>query len=405
MNLINNTKDPIVTLKPLNGYMQTKYSTIESCSGLLELLDKNTNTITINHDYCFVDNLINYLRGNGNEKYLLKHAHNLKNLGIEIVKENYVFINIGGEIMYMSKIFLTTYFEYFEIFFENYAQYDPDYSEILIDKSSILFDQIICNLVSNRNNNVQYQKEISFYGLKERKKFFDLQNLKYYNSCKYVRNILYHENISKLQFENGEYIYDIYYEQETAIFLISDKSFNPNDIEIKNSTSKFRMCKKFGYYKMILSRPSGFVKTQRLKLIFPEYLSSTKILKLCHNNILDLQEKIPYCQEINLNDVTDNFIEFNFNDFINGKCLINNLVINTNINTKYVPYIELYNNNNKLFCSSSLKMIYTNTNNHPNYKIMGIKKMFFDENISMKIFITNIYSDDELSISFDCLYK
>nr|URM61858.1 ankyrin repeat domain containing protein [Mimivirus sp.] len=171
MNLIDNTNNPIITLKTLNGDIQTKHSTIEYCTGLLELLDKNTNIITINHSHYFVDNLLNYLRGNGDEKYLLKYAYDLKNLGIEMTKENYVFINIGGKIIYISKILLTTYFEYFEIFFENYAQYDPDYSKILIDKSSILFDEIIRNLSSDLNKNIQFQREISFYGPKKSKNF------------------------------------------------------------------------------------------------------------------------------------------------------------------------------------------------------------------------------------------
>ncbi|AEQ33128.1 BTB-POZ domain-containing protein [Megavirus chiliensis] len=398
MNLINNTTDPIITLKTLNGDIQTKYSTIAHCTGLLELLDKNTNVITINHGHYFIDNLLNYLRGNGDEKYLLKYAYDLKNLGIEMTKENYVFINIGGKIIYISKILLTTYFEYFEIFFENYAQYDPDYSKILIDKSSVLFDEIIRSLALDLNKNIQFQKEISFYGPKQIKKFFDLENLRYYNPSRYSRQIMYFDSITNLKLKNGKYVYEIDNEVKTAIFLISDISINLDDIEIKNTTDKFKKCKIFGHYKMILSRHTN------PRLIFPEHLSSVKILKLCHNNTLDLQEKISHSQKLNLDNIIENYIEFNFNNSVNGKCLINKITINTNIDKKYMTHIELYNNN-KLTCCSSLKLTYTDSDNHPGYEIIGIKDMFFNEETSIRIYIIDVYDNDEMTISFDCLYK
>ncbi len=69
-----------------------------------------------------------------------------------------------------------------------------------------------------------------------------------------------------------------------------------------------------------------------------------------------------------------------------------------------MTHIELYNNN-KLTCCSSLKLTCADSDNHPACEIVGIKDMFFNEETSIRIYIIDVYDNDEMTISFDCLYK
>lgn len=98
---------------------------------------------------------------------------------------NKVIINVNGKIFIFDKKFLTDNFEYFNNFFHNYKHLDPDYTDIQIDRSDIIFEYIIDHI-----NGLKYDQyvilnylpdiklDLDYYGYKNKELPFDyVENL------------------------------------------------------------------------------------------------------------------------------------------------------------------------------------------------------------------------------------
>ena len=75
-----------------------------------------------------------------------------------------VCLNIGGKIVYFSREYLHTKFEYFELFFKYNCKLAPDYSSILIDRCFTRFNTMIYSLEKNLPMSDRVYSECLFYG-------------------------------------------------------------------------------------------------------------------------------------------------------------------------------------------------------------------------------------------------
>ncbi|AGC01674.1 BTB family protein [Acanthamoeba polyphaga moumouvirus] len=131
----------IINIKTKEGIIQTYFQTIKLCQPLVDKIENNA--IFVDIEYRKMLTLLNYLRGVFKMEKLLRIAYDLKNIGIEIEMNGYVFINVGGKIFCLEKLKLENKFDYFEMFFRRYESLHPDYTSILIDRCPIIFKLIL----------------------------------------------------------------------------------------------------------------------------------------------------------------------------------------------------------------------------------------------------------------------
>ncbi|BCS83642.1 BTB/POZ domain protein [Cotonvirus japonicus] len=415
-----NDQDPIITIKTKGSDLQTKFSTIKDCQALLNLLNMDNKTIIIDKSYDEVDNLLNYLRGNYNEHFLARNAHNFRQLGIEIIKDDYVFINIGGKILYLCKTYLENKFGYFEKFFENYTKFHPDYSAIMIDRSPKLFERIL-NLIkidNLGNNSTKYKNESEFYLFKSNKYFLDMTCDSFHEKERYNIREMKRE-IKSIHSSTCQYFHSYRYPKD--VYLISDNLTPENikTINIKcncsdnfsvNCEVRIKACKFPGIYFVKPKRKhSKSEKNLGFTLTFPKELISTKILECYSDKGYDFifADKKSIQETLDLTTIKNNYIEIHLKEIIN-KHNINtnndfyayNLNINTNIKKKYLSHVELINNNN-IFCRTSIEKNYLSDEN-TNYKFENINKYCFGLNTKLKIYLFNTNHDDELILRLKC---
>ena len=231
MDTVVNTNNPIIAIKTHTYPIKTKFSTISSCKKLVDLIDYSTRTIESDTSYDTMDEILNVLRNNYVEKALIPIAADLKRFGMEISINGYCYVNIGGQIFFLSKKLLTTRFGYFEVFFQNYAKFDPDYSEILIDRSAKLFAKIISMISSTELLEFideQIKTEIDFYLYKPVNQFLNMHRIGFLAGSEKTYKKYSLKNILELTSDN---IYIIESKKPT-IYI----KFN-TDISIENISS------------------------------------------------------------------------------------------------------------------------------------------------------------------------
>lgn len=167
-SILNRSHNPIpiimdsnqtITIQTPQGFIQTKYSTIQNTQ-LVDLIDSKYQ---INIDILLPNmiTIINYLRGyNVDLKQVSCDAKRLDLLDIH----DTVLINIGGKIYCLEKQFLVSNFKFFESFFEWNKDSDPDYSEHMIDRCYMVFDDILNHVMNNTElKNPFSNDELNFY--------------------------------------------------------------------------------------------------------------------------------------------------------------------------------------------------------------------------------------------------
>ncbi|AGF85602.1 hypothetical protein QJ854_gp180 [Moumouvirus goulette] len=205
-----------VTIITGNKSFQTKYETIKNVPGFVNNLDSN-NTIITQIPKKYVKIILNYLRGyEVTETCDIYHYMYLLNMDIQ--KENYVKINIGGKIFYLDKNFLISKLEYFEKLFLFHNSLDPDYSSIVIDRCYELFEQVIKYIEKEKQIyfevepkiNTNLQNELNFYGEKLPKIVKKFINFDHFN---FIKN-------------PGDNFYYIKYPITTYKYLSSTNDYN-----------------------------------------------------------------------------------------------------------------------------------------------------------------------------------
>ena len=163
---IESTK--IISINTNNATFQSTYQTISSYPELLELMNPTTFTIDVDISGLDVEMLLDYLRGYQINYDLIENILN---------KLGNTKINVGGKIFCLSKTKLTDNFSYFESFFRHHEKLDSNYTSILIDRSSRLFQDVLFFIKryssdksdhSNNSNNFNRQLylDLQYYGFK-----------------------------------------------------------------------------------------------------------------------------------------------------------------------------------------------------------------------------------------------
>ena len=163
-NLSSNT---IITIHTSGDILQTTFDTIKQNDKLMELLDQSKKTINVDIDHQSMVSVLNYLRGYKID--LIKEAPEAARK-LDMIQDgsNEIRINIGGKIKFLSKEYLCSKFEYFELLFKYNSQLDPDYSNILIDRCYIMFDKMMTSIEKNRRVSDDIYDEFLFYGYRDK---------------------------------------------------------------------------------------------------------------------------------------------------------------------------------------------------------------------------------------------
>lgn len=407
--------DPIITIKTLSKQFQTRYSTIETCSVLTKLIDKSTNCITELANDEFIEVLLNYLRNNYNEEDLIKFANDFKLLGIKIEMDGYVFVNIGGKIFFLSKNFLTHNFNYFENFFKNYQQYNPDYSAILIDRSNNLFEKVIKIPYSNLHLCKQIVTELEFYNINYPHNFFKFGNKEYVRKERYANVYIHYEQVNKFKFKNSE----------RSVIIVPNKRVNTSKLDLKIIKQKnIKYHTNFGFYQ---------IKIAKEKSTYPIYnstkesqIKSEEAVKLKHNikhliEHLDnpkifvqngpkiskyLKNKFYY--RCDLSTINDCVVKFNFDEIIikNNlpKCqYITDIIININNNT-IIPkqfVFTLNNQDNRIFSKTQSKVTYKNLHGYKAYVPRGFRLFMVPKETTMTLEFYDSQCFGEIILQFE----
>ncbi|BCS82744.1 putative BTB/POZ domain-containing protein [Cotonvirus japonicus] len=368
----NNT---IITINTLRGPLQTRYETISGCSKLVEMI--NDCTIDLKLSKNTVLKILNYLRGCVSIKELYNNANCAYTLGIIFDEEDFVYLNIGGIIVYLNKTILETNFEYFQAFFRNYSNLEPDYTSILIDRCPI----ILKNILEKINKNITVfteieEKELEYYCYKCPNYFIDNSVLKYSkdhlgliktilpNATFNIGNepskklILYETNcmtealkIHKFVFENSFNIVDFHLISPIDNKLLANFTIKKND-EILN-INRYIDHYHINYieeYKIIrlLLRQNNEKCTYEISL--PMEINVNEIIyhdRLSNYSIKKYKKYASFLKEIH---EPVNCVKFNLNESlgimdilkISDDCIMENLMFR--LSDSNIKYIELFSN-------------------------------------------------------------
>ncbi|CAH6420140.1 Hypothetical protein KVN_LOCUS25 [uncultured virus] len=177
---IQKKNSDIININATGGKIQTTYQIIKLNEILLESIDENNN-ISLDIKYKNMKKIINYFRGYYSDKILWTMPVEAKKLGLKFEINGFVYLNISGKHYYMSKQFLISRLEFFELFFKYNSKFDPDYSKILIDRCDNIFDDIM-KYISYKHVKFtkQIEQELLFYGLKKYQ-FIDTEQIKFFS--------------------------------------------------------------------------------------------------------------------------------------------------------------------------------------------------------------------------------
>jgi hypothetical protein len=181
--------------------IQTSYGTVKLNKKLLDLFDATNNSIHVDMNMSSVKIIINYLRGCYAIDMFYKIPTDAKTLGFQFETAGYVYINIGGKIFYLSKQWLVTHFDYFELFFKYNSGHDPDYSNILIDRCCDLFSTLIRTIKLKKSKliiNGTVKQELLFYGPKKHNDSKNMDVITFLSKIHYCRYDIQMHTISDL---------------------------------------------------------------------------------------------------------------------------------------------------------------------------------------------------------------
>ncbi|AEQ60282.1 BTB domain-containing protein [Acanthamoeba polyphaga mimivirus] len=407
--------DPIVTIKTLSKQFQTRYSTIENCNELTKLIDKSTNCITGLTNDEFIEVLLNYLRNNYNEEDLIKFANDFKLLGINIEMDGYVFVNIGGKIFFLSKNFLTHNFNYFESFFKNYQQCDPDYSAILIDRSSSLFEKVIKIPHSNFHLCKQIVTELEFYNINYPHNFFEFGNKEHMRNEKFGSNYVHYEQVNKFKFKNSK----------GSIIIVPNKRISTSKLDLKITKQKnIKYHNNFGYYQIKITKEESTypiynsVKTPQIK---SEEAIKTKhnikhLIKHLDNPKIFVQNgpkihkylKDNFYYRYDLSTINGHLVQFNFDEIIikNNlpKCqYVTDIIVNIN-NNNIIPkrfIFTLNNQDNHIFSQTQPKVTYKNLHGYKAYVPRGFRWFTIPKETTMTLEFYDSQCFGEIILKFE----
>lgn len=141
----NKSKHPaIITINSSDGlFVQTTLQTIEKCPKLLALLDEKNNCINTDLPLITVKLFVDYLRGYYSQRVLYDVPKEAMSFGLLKNDIEYVMVNVGGKLFYLHQKNLAKKLPYFEKFFEKNCELHPDYSSILVDRSSTVFSKVV----------------------------------------------------------------------------------------------------------------------------------------------------------------------------------------------------------------------------------------------------------------------
>ena len=132
-----------ITILCNDGKCQTSASTIEPCPKLHCMIDNNTKSIKIGISLRAMQLILDYLRGYYTHSILRKYPDEAKILGLLDESDlNFVHINIGGKHYYRNKNELSK-LHFFNKFFEYNKDKYPDFTDLLIDRSPIIFEEMM----------------------------------------------------------------------------------------------------------------------------------------------------------------------------------------------------------------------------------------------------------------------
>lgn len=152
-----------ITIKGINGCFQTTFGTIKQFNKMVELIDTN-DTINLDMDSDRIEKILNYLRGYNCSLKLI--AHDANKLGLDIIYDGYVYINIGGRVYYVDKDFIESKLDFFKIFFKYNDNHHPDYSGIVIDRDYRVFEKVLRYIKGKQyDNHNLLSTELDYYGL------------------------------------------------------------------------------------------------------------------------------------------------------------------------------------------------------------------------------------------------
>ena len=376
----------VITIKTLDGSIQTYYQTICGFQYLVDLIVNNTVIVPINHyPMC---RILNYLRGDDSEKLLISIAPEAKIIGLQIECEGYVYVNVGGIYYFEKKSFLEENLEYFVSFFKNYKHLDPDYSSILIDQCPHKFGQLIKSIErSSGFDRFKLDLEIKFFGYvdpKNCKYFFDTEKISYFNEY----GCYYFENISESQQDEfsinhnppiniGENIYFFHLKSDSKIEYncLKEIIITENDHIVPLNTEYLIEIEKIKYDAITnllifdmreenssARRRSSKNKSTSIKytISIPSSITYEKISKQVSID-LNIQEKNSIIQQIMIEEPLDKY-QFNISDYINSNTTRENIDYFINEiklagRKNILSHIELFVDN-EIFCRSKLSCLF-----------------------------------------------
>lgn len=175
------------------------------------LLANPTNTFETTENKAVITDIINIMRGYQYAKFLTEIS--CSKLACKLGLTNCVIINIGNKEMIILKNRLTDNFEYFEKLFSHYESLDPDYSEIVIDRSPDIFMYIIEHIYGK----VIPQSDLLIYGADM------LSDAEYYGYRSKTIPFTYYPTI------------DMRYFSKNLIIKLGDKMYIDKNIYVHNN--------------------------------------------------------------------------------------------------------------------------------------------------------------------------
>jgi hypothetical protein len=223
------TDNQTITLIASDGQEQTKWSTIKCIDKLCALIDPITFQIHIDTGIIDLQRFLEYLRG-----YRVEIQNMVEYIKRFDLRENgYVYINIGGRQFYVEQVLMESNFSYFTSFFKYNMTNHPDYSNIIIDRSSRIFNKIINLMEQDKLSN---SKELSmgihddliYYGYQNSTLRYRIDDFHFYSSCGLLRMIEHCEIINNTVIVNPKY----------SLIHISNHGIKPNQIEFYDGNNK-----------------------------------------------------------------------------------------------------------------------------------------------------------------------
>lgn len=206
-----------ITIYCSDGQLETTPSTLQQCPSLLSLVKKNK--ININLPYNSISIILDYLRGYYKPKELQKIKMEAVMFSL-LEEENLIVINVGGKYFMVDKVSLSTMFSYFEKFFEWNKEHHPNYTKILIDRSSEVFEEIISylrsfppqelNISSSPKVTKRLMKDLDYYGYRNPLDLYHLERTD-------------NKTLTRFEINNGafSYIYNTDWDDSTRVFKTS----------------------------------------------------------------------------------------------------------------------------------------------------------------------------------------